>query len=105
MAKISKGLIFLKSTVIALGLVLFILLVALIIAKSKKDNNNKSDNKCNNKTLILENKIEQFEIKGNSIFILTKPHLMSQELIQLDLKCQNLISKTTIMIKGKNSDN
>ena len=102
---INKSLIILKSTVFSMGFILAIMLILLIILKSRKDDNLNTVT-CDNHILSVNNKIEQFTVRGNRILLLTKPYIedktKSQDLIEIksDDSCQKLISKTKLIISN-----
>lgn len=89
--KIDKGLIFLKSSVIALGIVLVVLMAALLIIKNKKSANVNSE--CPKDVSInVEEKIEKIEINGNYIWVTTKENKGSKRVIKID-NCGKIVSK------------
>lgn len=108
---LKKNLIFLKSSVIALGLIFLILFILLIIMKIGKDNKKTqnyhgkkiSANYCNDKkrAIIIPNQIDQIIDAKNHLILLTKVKNNKQELITLDKKCSVIMNRRTITIKSK----
>jgi hypothetical protein len=108
---LKKNLIFLKSSVIALGLIFLVLVALLIIMqinKGKKASLGKYDKKisanyCNDKkrAIIIPNQIDQIIDAKNHLILLTKVKNNKQELITLDKKCSVIMNRRTITIKSK----
>ncbi|MDA0902525.1 MAG: hypothetical protein O3B09_03855, partial [Proteobacteria bacterium] len=105
--QINRGLIMLKSSVIALGLVLFILVIAFVIAKNKKSASVevtvKKKDICAEQIIKIDAQIEKFEVVGKHIFLLTKPAFKNgaktQQLIKLSNDCGEVISSSQFVIR------
>lgn len=101
--KINKSLIFIKSTVLALFLVLVALVIAFMITKNKKEQAKQEVVKSckDNSEIIIDNEIMKVESEGKIINILTKidDKTKSQELIRIDSFCGNEISRINFKIK------
>ena len=89
----SKSLIFLKSSVIALGLVFIVLLTTLIVVKGKKDQKKITSCKefLNQK---LTDEIAELKIGDKNIIILTKKNSKTnqQEILTLSNNCAKIIN-------------
>ncbi|MBM5782615.1 MAG: hypothetical protein FJ368_04250 [Pelagibacterales bacterium] len=98
-----KGMILVKSTVIALFVILVVLMIAFILVKNKKDKTASLQViSCReNKSIVLNSDIEKLEIQGNYINVLTKfdPKNKSKEFIKIDANCGNEISRIKFEIK------
>ncbi len=94
----NKSLIFLKSSVVVMGIFFIVLFFALIILKQKKSTS--KENICQ-KYLKLEEvgEIDKMELQGNNIIILTKPNSKTQnqpkkqEIIKIDSNCLAIINR------------
>lgn len=93
--KPDKSLIFIKSTVIALGIVLIALIPALFALKNKQKH---SENNCPALTVQISNKIAEFKTEENSVIILTQTNKQKeQEVIKIDNRhCPKIINRLTI---------
>ena len=94
----SKSGIFLKSTVIALGIVLVVLAAALFVVKKNKNLSLRSivAGKCENvKTVKINSKIEQVINGRHEVLVLTKSNRGKQEIIKLDKNCLNEVSRNS----------
>ena len=91
---INKSLIFLKSSVVAMGIIFVVLFVALIFVRQKKVN--KISANCQ-KFLQLQilGEVQKMELQGNNIIILTSPNRATkkQEIIKIDSNCVAIINK------------
>ena len=90
---INKSLIFLKSSVIAMGIVFIVLIFSFILIKQKKSNQKTND--CPQLIqLKVDNQIEKMELQNNNIIILTKynPRTNTQEIIKIDSNCTRIIN-------------
>jgi hypothetical protein len=99
--KISHSLVFLKASVIAMGIVFLVMLVALIIVKQKKSTTqNMEQNMAKNDgcqkflQLKIAGEVDKMELQGNNIIILTKPNnqTKTQEIIKIDSHCTSVIN-------------
>ena len=91
---INKSLIFLKSSVIGMGLVFVVLLVALILIKQKKSH--LQANNCSDLLqLQIAGEVDKMELQGSNIIILTKPNSKTkkQEIIKVDSNCASIINR------------
>lgn len=92
-----KSLIFIKSTVVSLGVILLVLIAAFFMLKLKRDKLSKT-NDCNNSLLIeVDSEIEKMELQGNNnIVVLTRFNrdLGTQEIIKFDSNCGKIISRS-----------
>lgn len=104
--KVQKSHIFLKSTVIALGIIFLVLVALLVILKINQKNG--SSTQENSKVLIdcdqqqiivINNEIEKVVDAKDEILILTQERAGEQELITLDKKCGFLKRKIKFNIK------
>ncbi|MCE3255324.1 MAG: hypothetical protein K0R25_818 [Rickettsiaceae bacterium] len=92
--KNNKSLIFLKSSVIALGIVFMVLFVVLIFAKQKKSVQKSRD--CQDfLQLKILGEVEKMELQGSNIIILTKRNSKTgkQEIVKIDGNCTSVISR------------
>ena len=100
---INKGLIFLKSTVFALFIILVVLSISLVMFKSKKQQTNKIiANDCHHtKSIVIAAEIEKVAAQGKIINVLTKidKESNSQDLIRIDASCGNEINRLHFNIK------
>lgn len=98
---INKGLIFLKSSVIALGLVFLVLLVLLLILKTHENETPKiAENSCNKEQIIdLNNEIDEIIDGKSEIIILTEPKASQQQLLILDKNCGVVKQKIQFNLK------
>jgi hypothetical protein len=95
---LNKGIIFMKSLVISLGVILLVLIAVLFILKFNRDKTLAQANKCDNDLIIeVDNEIEKMELQGTNIVVLTKfnQKLGTQQIIKFDSACGKIISKTT----------
>ena len=103
--KVNKNLIFLKSSVIALGIVFIVLLALLIILKINKKNSHNQENSkvlisCDQQQIIFINsKIEKVVDAKDEIIVLTEEKSGEQELMALDKKCGFLKRKIKFNIQ------
>lgn len=93
----SKSLIFLKASVVALGIVFVVLFAALIILKSKKPNQNQvKEISCADglKTRII-GEVQTMSVQGDKVVILTKLNSKTkkQEIIKFDSSCLKIINR------------
>lgn len=97
--KFNKSFIFLKASVIAMGIVFLVLLSVLIILKSKKPTQKVSA--CENflKVQAVE-EIEDMEIVGNQIIVLTKfnSKTKKQEIIKFDSSCLKITNRIELNV-------
>lgn len=95
----SKSFIFLKASVVAMGIVFLVLLAVLIILKSKKPTQKISNCETFLKVQIAE-EIEDMEIQGNQITILTKfnSKTKKQEIIKFDSSCLKITNKIELNV-------
>jgi len=106
-AKLDKGVIFMRSLVISLGIILLVLLAAFFLLKFNRDKTLAEANKCDNNLLIqIGDQIEKMELQGSNIVVLTKfnKDFGTQEIIKFDSNCGKIISKTTFQ-KYNEKDN
>lgn len=99
----NKNLIFLKSTVISLFLVLVTLMIAFVMIKNKKQKTvSDSAIACKESNVIsLDNEIAKIETQGSIITILTKVDKSgNQEIIRLGAACGNEINRINFKIKN-----
>lgn len=101
-----RSLIFIKSTVIALFVVLVVLIIAFIVVKNKKEKSQlvNIDNCKELKTIIIENEVEELEIQGSQVNILTEfnEESQTQEFIKIDSNCGQELARFKLKIKNKN---
>jgi len=92
---INKSLIFIKATVIALGIVLIVSIPALFILKNKQKS---SEINCPDLTIKISGKIAEFKTEENSVIILTTVDgSQKQEVIKIDnYNCPKIINRFTI---------
>jgi len=91
---VNRSLIFLKSSVIVMGFVFVVLLIALILIKQKKSH--QQVNNCSDfLQLKIAGKVDKIHLQGSSIIILTKPNLKTkkQEIIKVDSNCVAIINR------------
>ncbi len=92
--KYNKSMIFLKSTVYSLGIVLAVLLIAFFIIKNNKDSlKNANIAKCEQRPIQINGKIDEVSVSKSEIVILTENKKGDQELIRLDKDCLNELSR------------
>lgn len=98
----NKNLVFLKSSVIALGIVFLVLLALLIILKTNKSSKNtKTLIACDQQQIvIINNDVQKLMDSKNEIIILTKPKAGQQELVLLDKRCGFLKRKIKLNINS-----
>lgn len=98
-----RGMIFVKSTVVALFVILIVLMIAFVLVKNKKDKSDlKKVDSCKEvKSILLDSDIEKLEVQGNYINVLTKfdGKNKSREFVKLDANCGNEISRIKFEIK------
>ena len=96
-----KKLIFLKSTVLALGIVFFILLFVMIIKILNKNSiKPKIESSCRkNEEIFINNEILRIIDNKKELILLTKPRNNEQELLILEKNCLSVISKNNFKIK------
>ncbi len=98
-----KSAILLKSSVYAFGVIFLVLLGAYYYAKNNKPallNNSLISSKCQkSKSIVITNEIEDINVYGSHVVILTKEKNDTQELIKLDRKCFSEISRQSFKIK------
>jgi hypothetical protein len=90
----NKSLIFLKSSVIALGIVFVVMIFSFAIITQKKSN--KKIEACKNfLALQIAGEVDKIELQGNNIIILTKPNSKTkkQEIIKIDSNCASVINR------------
>ena len=90
----NKSLIFLKSSVIALGIVFVVMIFAFVIIKQKKSS--KKIESCKNfLQLQVAGEVDKMELQGNNIIILTKLNSKTkkQEIIKIDGNCTSVINR------------
>lgn len=104
---INKGLIFLKSTVLMLFVVLVVLVIAFMMAKNKKEQPKAEIVEgCKEiKSIMIESEIEKIEVQGRILNVLTKfnKETNSQELIRIDSYCGNEINRINFELKTNSS--
>ncbi len=102
----NKNFIFLKSSVIALGIVFLVLLALLVILKLNKDKNQNQNHtktliSCNQEQIVvINNEVEKLMDAKDEIIILTKAKSGHQELVLLDKRCGFLKRKIKLMINN-----
>jgi len=91
---INKSLIFLKASVIAMGIVFVVALFAFVIIKQKKSSQ-KIESCKNFLQLQIAGEVDKMELQGNNIIILTKPNSKTkkQEIIKIDSGCTSVINR------------
>ena len=101
--KIDKGLIFLKSTVLGLFIVLVTLMAAFVMTKNKKDQEkNQKTVQCNGSGVVgIAGEIDEVEEQGNILNVITKVNKKtnSQEIIRIHSGCINEINRIEFKIK------
>jgi len=87
--KYSKGIIFLKSTVFALFIVLSVSLVALVVVKQRKEKNDVALDDCSKiKTISIGQNIDYLKVDNGVITVLTKANSSGeQEVIRFSADC------------------
>lgn len=97
--QVSKSLVFLKASVIAMGIVFVVLLAALIILKSKKPTQKVSNCESFLKVQVTE-EIEDMEIQNNQIIVLTKfnSKTKKQEIIKFDSSCLKITNRIELNV-------
>lgn len=100
---INKGLVFLKSTVLMLSIVLTVLVIAFVVAKNKKEQPKaEMVEGCKEvKTIMIDSEIEKIEFQGRILNVLTKfnKETNGQELIRIDSQCGNEINRINFELK------
>ena len=98
-----KSLIFIKSTVLALSIILVALVIAFLITKNKKEMAKEEITKsCKKESeVMIDNEMIKIESEGRIINVLTKvdEHNRNQELITIDSFCGNEIGRINFKIK------
>ncbi len=91
---VHKPLIFLKASVLGMGIVFVVLIFAFVFIKQKKSNK-KVDNCQKFLQLNVSGEVDKIELQGNQIIILTKFNSKTnkQEIIKIDSNCAAVISK------------
>ena len=91
---INKSLIFLKASVIGMGIVFMVMLLAFIIIKQKKSVQ-QSDNCQKFLQLQVTGEVDKMELQGGNIIILTKANSKThkQEIIKIDSSCVAVINR------------
>jgi uncharacterized membrane protein len=90
---LTKPLIFVKATAIALGIVLVVLMMVLLIVSQKQST--KESSLCQKFLEInTAGEVEKMEVSGSQIIILTKPNPETggQEIIKLNSNCAKIIN-------------
>ena len=90
----NKSLVFLKSSVLAMGIVFVVMVIALFFIKQKKVD--KISNNCQKfLQLTIAGDVQEMNLQGNYIIILTKPNSITkrQEIIKIDSNCAVVINK------------
>jgi cbb3-type cytochrome oxidase subunit 3 len=102
---INKGLIFLKSSVLMLFIVLVVLVIAFIMSRNKKQHvSQEMANICrDNQAILIDSEIEKVEVQGGVLNVLTKfdKDKNGQELIRINAACGNEINRITFTVIGK----
>ena len=100
---INKGLIFIKSTVLMLFIVLVVLVIAFMMSKNKKEQARaEMAEGCKEvKTIMIDSEIEKIEYQGRILNVLTKfnKETNDQELIRIDSQCGNEINRINFELK------
>jgi hypothetical protein len=100
---INKGLIFIKSTVLMLFVVLVVLVIAFMMSKNKKEQARaEMVEGCKEvKSIMIDSEIEKIEYQGRILNVLTKfnKETNDQELIRIDLQCGNEINRINFELK------
>jgi hypothetical protein len=96
----AKSLIFIKASVIALGIVFVVLVAALFILKTKQV---KSEKNCQELEVKISTKIQEFKSEENSLTIITEANKSGQiEVIKIDNRsCPKIVNK--FIIKSQNN--
>jgi hypothetical protein len=91
---INKSLIFLKASVIAMGIFFLVALFAFVIIKQKRSSQ-KIDSCKNFLQLQIAGEVDKMELQGSNIIILTKPNSKTkkQEIIKIDSNCTSVINR------------
>lgn len=101
--KIDKNLIFLKSSVIALGIVFVVALLALVMVKNRNSSKVQAS-KCSDTALVtISQNIERVEFRDNYIFVVTNPNLKTgeQEIVKIDANCGVVLSRIILQVSAK----
>jgi hypothetical protein len=100
---INKGLIFIKSTVLMLFIVLVVLVIAFMMSKNKKEQARaEMVEGCKEvKSIMIDSEIEKIEYQGRILNVLTKfnKETNDQELIRIDSQCGNEINRINFELK------
>ena len=100
---INKGLIFIKSTVLMLFVVLVVLVIAFMMSKNKKEQARaEMAEGCKEvKSIMIDSEIEKIEYQGRILNVLTKfnKETNDQELIRIDSQCGNEINRINFELK------
>lgn len=99
--KPNKSLIFIKSSVLALGIIFLVLLVLLVFMKLNQNKQIKQEVvSCNSqKEISIPNQVDQLIESKKDIVILTKPKNGFQELLTLDRKCGLIKTRVKLTIQ------
>jgi hypothetical protein len=91
---INKSLILLKASVIGMGIVFVVALVAFVVIKQKKSQQ-QTNNCAKFLQLQIPGEVAQMELQGNNIIILTKANSKTkkQEIIKIDNSCTAVINR------------
>lgn len=107
--KPSKGLLLLKSTVVALFITLTVLVIAFVAIKAKGGKNflaNFAQEKCAESSAIkIPAHIEKMELKDKIITVLTKADKSNlQEIIRIDATCGTELNRISFKISEEKND-
>lgn len=97
----SKGLIMLKATVFALGLVFVVLLFAFILVKNKgyKKQDAALSDCTSTKTILLEEEVQKVELQDGVIVVLTKENKNKiQQIIRIGATCGQEINRVNLKV-------
>ena len=91
---INKSLIFLKASVIGMGIVFVVALFAFVIIKQKRSSQ-KIESCKNFLQLQITGEVDKMELQGSNIIILTKPNpkTKKQEIIKINSNCTSVINR------------
>lgn len=92
--KIDKNLIFLKSSVIAMGVIFVVLLAVLVILKNKKINS--KPNECNENAIVnVGAEVERVELSDGYILVITKPNNGERGVVKID-RCGKVVDRVIL---------